>query len=278
MGRSFTPQGAAGTPFEGQELLSAFVCTPLQASVNDYFVNQRGFVNASLLQISSTAAVNLTGLRGATPNRELLVLNTGASAITVKNASGLSLAVNRFQLGADVVLNQNQAIKLVGLAAGGWAAQGGADGGSAPVAAVAVTVALTLVDQAIASGVSTAVSFDTSILDTAALWSIANPTRLIAPAAGNYLVTATGLWATTGANGEVLMRFRVNGAGLFYGVSSIPTSITGSTPGNSVAIILPLGAADYVEVMVFQNTGNPLNLLGVGAAEPSTTASMMAVH
>lgn len=142
MGRSFTPAGGAPTPFEGQELLSVYAPSPLQASVNNYTENVRGFANASLLSLSATTAVNVTGLTGATANRELTLLNTGAAAITLKNASGASLAVNRFQLGADVILAQNQAVKLIGLAAGGWASQssaGGGGGGGAPSTATFIT-------------------------------------------------------------------------------------------------------------------------------------------
>jgi hypothetical protein len=144
MGRAFTPSGGAGTPFEGQEILATFVCPPLQGSVNDYSNGSRGFANASLLSMSATGAVNVTGLVGATANRELILLNTGAPVITLKNANAGSAPANRFQLGTDVTLAQNEAVKLIALAAGGWASQsssGGGGGGGAPSTATFVTEA-----------------------------------------------------------------------------------------------------------------------------------------
>jgi hypothetical protein len=125
-------------------VLAAFPVPPLQASVNDYTVAARGFVNASILALSATTAVNITGLQGATPNRELTLLNTSANVITLKNASGASAAANRFHFGADVTLGQNQALKLIALAAGGWASQsssGGGGGGGAPITATYITEA-----------------------------------------------------------------------------------------------------------------------------------------
>jgi hypothetical protein len=140
MGRAFTPQGGAGTPFEGQEILSAFSCPPLQANVNDYAVAARGFQNASVLELAATTPVNMTGLAGATANRELTLVNVSADAITLKNANAGSVAVNRFQFGADVVLGSNDSLALIGLAAGGWALVGAnPSSGGAPSSATYYT-------------------------------------------------------------------------------------------------------------------------------------------
>jgi hypothetical protein len=142
MGRSFTPVDGGVTPFEGQELLSAFVVPPLQSSVNDYQVAARRFANASLLQLSATTAVNITGLQGATPNRQLTLMNTGAAVITLKDTSGASLPVNQFHFGGtDVILNQNQGVTLSALLAGGWAAVGSAPGASGATAAATYVTA-----------------------------------------------------------------------------------------------------------------------------------------
>lgn len=121
MGRSFNPAAGGVTPFGGQEVLSTFTCPPLPASANDYSVAGQPFADASLLIIDATVPINLTGLVGATANRELtLLLAAGSAAVTVKNASGASLAKNRFQLGSDQVLEANQALRLLGRGAAGW--------------------------------------------------------------------------------------------------------------------------------------------------------------
>ena len=131
MGRSFTPAGGAGTPFEGQELLAAFTCPPLTKDVNDYRVAARAFDNASVIYLGAVALVAITGLQGATANRELTLMNVSADPITLKANSGSSAAGNRFNFAADVVLSQWQAIKLVAApGAGGWANAAGAGAGA----------------------------------------------------------------------------------------------------------------------------------------------------
>ena len=297
MGRSFTPSGGASTPFEGQELLSSFTPPPLPANTNDYTVNQRAFVNASVLQIAATAAINLTGLQGANPNRELLLVNVGASTITLKNASGLSQAPNRFAFGADVALAQNQAIKLLGLAAGGWGLVGTGTSGAAPAPATAtyVTVAnetATLPNsvefsslaiaaaiystnsQVIPDSTATAVIVDTPLFDVGALWSNANPTRLTAPAAGLYLATASILW-NAAASGVVGVSFAVNGVhGTPFGLASVPSSAA-ITPGVALSYLFQLAAGDYIEAIAIQTSGANLDILG---QERYTAIGLMAVH
>ena len=306
MGRAFTPAGGAGTPFEGQEILAGFLCPPLQTSTNDYAVAARGFQNASVLYIGATAAINLTGLTGATPNRELTLVNVTAEAITLKNASGASLAVNRFNFDSDIVLNQWDGVRLVGAPPGaaGWVAPGAAGAAGAPATAtfvtitnetsilpnsvtlatalestaIAATIELALSNQSIPNATATAIEFDTVVTDPTGLWNSATPTRLTAPVAGQYLVTATAFWATA-ATGEALLRIQKNGVSPsgFYGVSSIPM-LAGFDAGNSVAVIVPMAAGDYVEASAFQNSGGAVSVNGSTNGAPLTTMSMMLIH
>lgn len=299
MGRSFNPSGGGVTPFEGQEILSSFTPPPLQAAVNNYVVAQRGFLNASLLSLSATAAVNITGLQGAVPNRELTLLNTGASAITLKNANGASLAANRFNFGADVVVSQNQSIVLLGLAAGGWGIKGAAGssgGGGAPSTATYFTatdetatlpdsvllqptgalVRLTTDVPFVASTAAT-VAYDTVIYDTADFYAVSHPTRLTAPAAGLYLLQASGEWGSAAASGFASLSFQVNGSSAtLWGADGIPFG-TFVFPQICASVTLKLDAGDFVEVSGFQNSSGPVSLLGASATQ-ACTFNMTQVH
>lgn len=277
MGRSFTPSGGASTPFEGQELLSAFVCTPLQANVNDYRVAQRQFDNASLLSISAITALNITGLQGATPYRELVLINTGANAITLKDASGLSLAPNRFHFGADVILAQNQGVKLIAFAAGGWGAEGGAGGGAPPVVPLSSSLSLQAANQSIPGGSNrTPIAFDTVLDNSGGFWAAGNPTRMTAPAAGNYLLTASCIWDTAAA-GECFLMFGVNGSYAHtFAIDGAAFSV-GVNAAMSISAILPLALGDFVEAVVSTSTSSAVNVLGSGSPV-NTLFAMMAIH
>lgn len=283
MGRSFNPSGGGVTPFEGQEVLSSFTPPPLQSSVNNYLVNVRGFLNASLLAIGATAPVNVTGLAGWAANRELILTNPGASTVTYKNANGASLANNRFLFGADVALAQNEAIRIVGAISGGWLLQGAASsgGGGAPTTATYYTATdetaelpnsiqlvpvgagvYATVNQAIANGTPTPLNFDTVLFDTGALWSNANPTRFTVPAAGLYVVTASCVWAAAAAGGCTLA-IGINGA--YSNRVSYNASAANSTldVGNTVSVVLSLAANDYVEAISTQASGAALDTLAI---------------
>lgn len=301
MGRSFTPAGGASTPFVGQELLSAFTAPALSVSVNDYRVASPQFDNASLVSIGATTAVNITGWVGSTPNRELTLLNRLAAAITLKNASGSSQAANRFNFGADVILDQNQAVKLIGLAAGGWALSGvGTSSGGSPApstatyltvanetatlpnsvefAPCAVSVALLTGNQDVNDSTLTALSFDTALVDTGALWSIAAPTKLIAPTTGAYLATASCQFGNALGVGNAFLTFLVNGTGSAHGYGPVALQTAGAVKlGCNVSAILQLNAGDYIEAYVYQHSGSVLVVNGLASGQAETQAGMARV-
>lgn len=253
MGRSYN-NGGSIQPFEGQEILSAFICPVLAASANDYFINNRGFANASALYLGASAAVNLTGLVGATPNRDLLLFNIGASSITLKDTSGASLAANRFLLGADVILKQNQSIKLIAIPTGGWGAQGGAGGGAGATSIGALVTQNVL--QVLASATNNPITWDTKIFDTGAFWSAASDTKFTVPTNGLYLLNYNIFGQGDAGNTFVFGSFRVNGINPTYGTSVGQFDSVGSGNAGSVnqSIVLNLLAGDFVEAMVFSQT------------------------
>lgn len=275
MGRSFTPQGGASTPFEGQELLSAFLCPPLQSSVNDYQVAVRAFGNASLLQLGATTAVNITGLAGWAPNRELTLLNSLPAVITLKNASGLSLVPNRFLFGADVGLAQNQGIKLIGVATGGWAVQGVLPA-PAPPAVVALAASIhNTTAQAIPNNAFTLLSFDTVDFDTGApspFYASGTPTVLTAPVDGLYLACCSINWQAAAA-GLCSIAFSLAGStAVQYGQEG--SSFANTNNANALTHLFSLAAGDTVSVQAYQGSSLPLNVLG----GTTCTFGLMAIH
>lgn len=268
MGRSFTPAGGASTPFEGQELLAPFACPPLQASANDYTVAARAFANASVLYIGATAPINLTGLQGATRNRELTLVNVTANAITLKNASGASLAVNRFNFDADIVLNQWDAVKLLGSPPGasGWVAVAAIPPPAPPPPPPAFSGANygVAAGQAIATATSTAIILSAAAIqyDIGGYFNGANPTRLTAPANGVYLLTGSVAWAVSAAAafGAGVNFWKNGGAGVFYGYQNEAGPVASESIGNALSIPVELVAGDYMELIVFQSSGGNLSV------------------
>lgn len=86
--------------------------TPAQitADQNDY--NPSGLASASVLRLSSDASRNVTGLSGGGDGRIVSLVNAGANAIVLKDASASSSAGNRFSFGADLTLTAKQSAVL----------------------------------------------------------------------------------------------------------------------------------------------------------------------
>lgn len=74
--------------------------------------NQNNYVpgNYDVLNLSSNASVNITGISGGVKGRSLTLHNVGSYNIIFKNESSLSLSANRFDMGYDVVIRPNDAI------------------------------------------------------------------------------------------------------------------------------------------------------------------------
>lgn len=260
MGRSFN-NGGSIQPFDGQEILSAFICPALPANTNDYFINNRGFVNASVLYVSATGAINLTGLVGATANRELLLFNTSANIITLKNASGLSALANRFNFGADVALNQFESVKLLGLPSGGWGTQGGAAGGASS-GGVGALVTQAIV-QSLPGSANTAITWDTKVFDTGGFWNAGSDTKFTITKTGLYLLSCNVFGETAGGPSiDVFGGIRINGATV-YGTAY--AAFAGGSGGNAEStnqsLILNLNATNFVEATIFAQTGNAVTIV-----------------
>ena len=84
--------------------------TALTTDTNDY--NPTGFATASTLRISSTTAVNLTGLAGGVSGRVVILTNVGTQRITLTDEDANSTAANRFALPVSVRLSAEDSIIL----------------------------------------------------------------------------------------------------------------------------------------------------------------------
>lgn len=84
--------------------------TALAANTNDYA--PATIQAAAVLRISSTGAVDLTGIVAASTAHAKLLINVGTFTITLKHASGSSSAANRFRCpgAADYSLTQSNTV------------------------------------------------------------------------------------------------------------------------------------------------------------------------
>ena len=108
----------------------------------------------------------------------------------------------------------------------------------------------------------TALTFDTEDYDTADLHSTTTDTsRLTAPVAGIYRVSALMNWTENGTGDRVLVLAR-NG---FFGSPPVQNQQQGISERPVTAEVsteIKLAAGDYVEFIVFQRSGGPLNIFG----------------
>jgi hypothetical protein len=114
-------------------------------------------------------------------------------------------------------------------------------------------------DQSIASGSYTTATFNSEYFDTDAFHSTATNTgRLTVPAsmAGEYAIV-TNIYVSPTAGGDLVAKLQING-------SDKNRFVTKLNSGEAVSVaftsLVTLAVADYVEVLVYQNTGSNQNL------------------
>jgi hypothetical protein len=112
--------------------------------------------------------------------------------------------------------------------------------------------------QAIQSGVATAIVFNAEDFDTADMHSPGSPTRLAAPAAGKYMVTAGITWPGGTPPGSRFLSIARNGGA--QAASELPATTDGEATQQSVATLVALQVGDYVEAVVLQRSGTAITL------------------
>jgi len=88
------------------------IISPPQITSNQNDYNPTGIASASVLNLSSDALRNVTGLASGAEGRVVVLLNTGSQPILLVNESGSSTAANRFSLGNDLGIAAKQAAIL----------------------------------------------------------------------------------------------------------------------------------------------------------------------
>lgn len=189
MGFKLASSTAGAQQFPGA-LCDDSLSVEVGASQNNFAPEGSAF--ATLWQITPKAAVNLSGLGGGLPGRQVRLANMGLFAITLLNGSGLSSAANRFNFAAT--LNPGQVIGLVYTSEAGW--MQAAVPGAGPVSAT-FYVAANLAAGSTNNYAPTGFDTTTGILN-------------INPNAGES--TLTGLLA--GTNGQRLVIRNANAANL----------------------------------------------------------------
>lgn len=113
-------------------------------------------------------------------------------------------------------------------------------------------------DQTIASGSFVAITFDTEDVDSDAMHDPgSNPTRLTATTAGFYIVGAE-IQLEAGGGTERAFRLRVSGTSIIANLSYDP-----AIRNFQATTAFEFAANDYVEALVFQDSGGDLDCQAV---------------
>lgn len=151
----FGQSSGMSVPLPGSTALDLL---PITLGANTNNLASPNLLEATGVAINAVAALNLTGIAGATRGRFLMVAAApGSSTVTLKNGSGLSDAGNRLLIGADIALTAGAMVLLVcinpsegwrlacnSLAGGGGGGGGGFGIGSSSVASVSAAPVGTL--------------------------------------------------------------------------------------------------------------------------------------
>jgi len=114
----------------------------------------------------------------------------------------------------------------------------------------------------------TSLTFDSERWDTANLHETAtNSGRLKALVAGKYYIFANITWESPIGTGLWGLRLQLNGKTVIA-EQSLPNTAAPFRISMSVGTLYALAAGDYVEVQVFQNSGNPLLIRTIPATSP----------
>lgn len=111
--------------------------------------------------------------------------------------------------------------------------------------------------QTISNNTLTAITFNSERYDTATMHStVTNTSRITIPVAGIYNIVGSVEWPANGTGTRQAL-IRVNGSTTIAG-STAPGNAAASSP-NTVGTQYKFAVNDYVELMVFQNSGGNLD-------------------
>lgn len=121
----------------------------------------------------------------------------------------------------------------------------------------------------IPDGVNTVVTFNTEDWDSNAIHA-ANDSKLICKTAGKYMIWAGGEWAASAQNWRrAMLRKTLAGGGSSSFISEDRgVAVTADAHPFDIVGFRDLAVNDWVELLVMQNSGAPLNLLASSAYSP----------
>jgi hypothetical protein len=97
----------------GEESISPnSIISPPSFAVNQNDYAPTGIQVASVIRLTSSAVVNVTGIVAPDTARwkKLIIFNVGGSNIILADASASSLAANRFAVNGNLILNANEGV------------------------------------------------------------------------------------------------------------------------------------------------------------------------
>lgn len=112
-------------------------------------------------------------------------------------------------------------------------------------------------DQNIPDSTATAMSWNTETEDSANAHSGTNPTRMTCMRAGVYALSAAIPWDLNSSTMKYETYFSINGSTLINGTALMKTTSSITVVTTATAIVR-LALTDYVEVIVWQNSGGTL--------------------
>jgi hypothetical protein len=127
---------------------------------------------------------------------------------------------------------------------------------SAPVAARLHLAA----DWSLGDNAWTGVPWDTADLNLEGMWLVVTPGRITCQVDGLYLVILNVKF-NTNSTGSRQVGVRMNGSTYLVSTKVFNPSATNTTPVAAL-VLISLTAGDYLEGMVYQNSGGGLNVVG----------------
>ena len=121
--------------------------------------------------------------------------------------------------------------------------------------------------QSVPSGSWVGISFDRVRFDSGGHWVVGSPTRLTCQQAGTYVVSCCVQFLPAAGGQNRMAGFQVNGAFDTLGGVVGPAILGSGYPLCQSVSILRLNAGDYVECVVYQDSGAALNV-AAGSAGP----------
>jgi len=189
-----------------------------------------------------------------------------SGALVIKPAcTGKLQLVTPGDLGAGAAAGGGLELGASGFAitAGGVTSELLADGAVTPAklgAAPAARVFHSAAQSAANVPTFTVLTFDSERFDTASLHSTSvDASRLTAPIAGLYLVSANVSWSGTSDVGAREVGLRKNGS-TFVARDVVDPSVSANTTEQTVSTLVSLAADDFLEVVLRQNSGGALDV------------------